>query len=349
MTPLFSIIIPVYNVEQYLRKCLDSVFNQTCRDWECICVDDGSTDRSGAILDEYAEKLGGKIHILGTDTSTISHFSFLTSHFKVIHQMNGGVSAARNAALDIANGEWVQFLDSDDSLELDFLERLAEAIRINPKVDAIEHTAIWSLRSGTRMYGDFNRLPPAGVLTAQQILADPFGRKYTNLARCSCYKIFRREVIERNHLRFTLGIPVGEDSLFATQFYAYANKVAVCPEIAGYVRIFRDGSALMSIRPEKLIPQIKASEVLYETYRSHSSRGLAVSLSASIVMLSYLGKKYGPETRQVCREAVLASSYYCGRGLRFVLFHGTWKMRLFSLVMMLSPRLVKRIAMRRLG
>lgn len=339
---LFSIVIPVYNVEAYLRKCLDSVLGQTCSDWECICVDDGSTDRSGAILDEYAEKLGGKIHILGTDTSTISHFSFLTSHFKVIHQMNGGVSAARNAALDLAKGEWVQFLDSDDSLELDFLEKLAEAIQTNPEVDAIEHTAIYCYGDSRKVYGDKGRLPPAGVLTAQQILADPFGRKYTNLARCSCYKIFRREVIERNHLRFTPGIPVGEDSLFATQFYALANKVAVCPEAAGYVRIFREGSALMSIRPEKLIPQIKASEVLYETYRSHPSRGLAVSLSASIVVLSYLGKEYGVETRQICREAVLASSFYCGRGLRFVLFYGTWKMRLFALCMIVSPRTLKR-------
>ena len=330
MTPLFSIIIPVYNVEPYLRKCLDSVLNQTCRDWECICVDDGSTDGSGKILDEYVAKR--EVKEKGEGEQRII----------VIHQKNGGVSASRNAALDIANGEWVQFLDSDDSLELDFLGKLADAIQTNPKVDAIEHTAIWSLRSGKRMYGDFNRMPPAGVLTAQQILADPFGRKYTNLARCSCYKIFRREVIERNHLRFTPGIPVGEDSLFATQFYAFANKVAVCPEVAGYVRIFREGSALMSIRPEKLIPQIRASEVLYETYFSRPSCGLAMRLSASIVMLSYLGKSYGAETRQICREAVLASSYYCGRGLRFVLCHGTWKMRLFALCMIVSPRTLKR-------
>lgn len=330
MTPLFSIIIPVYNVEPYLRKCLDSVFNQTCRDWECICVDDGSTDGSGKMLDEYVAKR--EVKEKGEGERRII----------VIHQKNGGVSAARNAALDLAKGEWVQFLDSDDSLELDFLEKLAEAIQTNPKVDAIEHTAIYCYDDGRKVYGNKGRLPPAGVLTAQQILADPFGRKYTNLARCSCYKIFRREVIERNHLRFTPGIPVGEDSLFATQFYAFANKVAVCPEVAGYVRIFREGSALMSIRPEKLIPQIKASEVLYETYRSHPSRGLAVSLSASIVMLSYLGKKYGPETRQVCCEAVLASSYYCGRGLRFVLWHGTWKMRLFALSMIVSPLSLKR-------
>lgn len=330
MTPLFSIVIPVYNVKDYLVKCLDSVANQTCGDWECICVDDGSTDGSGKILDEYVAKR--EVKEKGEGEQRII----------VIHQKNGGVSAARNAALDLAKGEWVQFLDSDDSLELDFLEKLSEAIRAHSEVDAIEHTAIYCYDGGRKVYGDKGRLPPAGVLTAQQILADPFGRKYTALGRCSCYKIFRREVIEQNYLRFTTGIPVGEDSLFATQFYAYADKVAVCPKIAGYLRIFREGSALMSICSKKLIPQIKASEVLYETYRSHPSRGLAVSLSASILMLSYLGKSYGSETRQICREAVLASSCYCGRGLRFVLCHGTWKMRLFALCMIVSPRTLKR-------
>ena len=93
MTPKFSIIIPVYNVAPYLRECLDSVLAQTFTDWEAICVDDGSTDGSGAILDEYAAK---------------------DSRFRVTHQANAGVSAARNAALDVADGEWVMFLDADD-------------------------------------------------------------------------------------------------------------------------------------------------------------------------------------------------------------------------------------------
>lgn len=322
MKPLFSIIVPVYNVEAYLRKCLDSVLSQKCRDWECICVDDGSPDGCVAILDAYAK---------------------LDARIKVTHRANAGVSVARNVALDMAQGGWVQFLDSDDSLELDFLEKLAVAIEKNPNVDAIEHAAIYCYDDGHRVYGDGGRLPPDGVLSAQQILSDPFGRKYTSLGRCSCYKIFRRAVIEKNGLRFTPGIPVGEDSLFAAQFYAHAGTVAVCPDIAGYLRIFREGSALMAMRPEKLIPQIRAAEVLFETYRVRPSCGLAVNLSASIVMLSYLGKSYGPDVQRVCCEAVLASPFYCGRGLRFVLVHGTWKMRLFSLILLISPKQIKRL------
>lgn len=93
MTPFFSIIVPVYNVAPYLRECLDSVLAQTFADWEVICVDDGSMDGSGAILDEYAKK---------------------DKRFTVIHQPNAGVGSARNAALDVANGAWVVFLDGDD-------------------------------------------------------------------------------------------------------------------------------------------------------------------------------------------------------------------------------------------
>ena len=96
----FSIIIPVYNVAPYLRECLDSVLAQTFTDWEAVCVDDGATDGSGVILDEYAAK---------------------DKRFKVIHQKNAGVSAARNVALEVAAGEWFLFLDGDDILRREAL------------------------------------------------------------------------------------------------------------------------------------------------------------------------------------------------------------------------------------
>lgn len=103
---MFSVIVPVYNAAKYLRPCLDSVLNQTERDWECICVDDGSTDESGRILDEYAAR---------------------DVRFKVIHQRNGGEGVARNTGLKAAAGEWITWIDADDIYALD---RLAEARRI---------------------------------------------------------------------------------------------------------------------------------------------------------------------------------------------------------------------------
>lgn len=101
--PKISIIVPVYKVEKHLRRCIESIIAQTFTSWECILIDDGSPDDSGKICDEYKEK---------------------NEKFKVIHQENHGVSAARNAGLDIAKGEWIGFVDSDDWIEPNMYEYL---------------------------------------------------------------------------------------------------------------------------------------------------------------------------------------------------------------------------------
>lgn len=107
VTPLVSIIIAVYNVEPYIRECLDSILNQTYKHWEAIVVDDGSTDDGGSITDEYASK---------------------DERFKVLHKSNGGLSSARNCGLDIALGDYIAFLDGDDYYDEHYLESLLEHI-----------------------------------------------------------------------------------------------------------------------------------------------------------------------------------------------------------------------------
>ena len=110
MNKLITIIIPVYNVEPYLRRCLNSVINQTYNNLEIILIDDGSTDSSGKICDEYALK---------------------DNRIKVIHKQNGGLSSARNAGLDIATGDYIGFVDGDDWIEVDMFEHLKHLISIN--------------------------------------------------------------------------------------------------------------------------------------------------------------------------------------------------------------------------
>ena len=105
---LISVIIPVYNVEKYIRYCLDSVINQTYKNLEIIIVDDGTKDSSGEIAEEYAAK---------------------DSRIKVIHKENGGLSDARNVGLDVATGRYIAFLDSDDVISLDFYEYLYNMIK----------------------------------------------------------------------------------------------------------------------------------------------------------------------------------------------------------------------------
>ena len=101
--PKVSIIVPVYKAEQYLHRCVDSILSQSFTDCELILVDDGSPDKSGEICDEYASR---------------------DSRIQVIHKQNGGVSSARNAGLDVAHGEYVWFVDSDDWIENDSLKEI---------------------------------------------------------------------------------------------------------------------------------------------------------------------------------------------------------------------------------
>ena len=104
--PKISVIIPVYNVEKYIKECLESVVNQTFTDIEIICINDGSTDNSLSILEEYAKK---------------------DSRIKIINQQNSGLSATRNNGIKAAQGEFIGFVDSDDYIDLDFYEKLYDA------------------------------------------------------------------------------------------------------------------------------------------------------------------------------------------------------------------------------
>lgn len=134
-----SVVIPVYNAERFLRHPLESVLAQTHSDWECICVDDGSTDGSGAILDEYAAK---------------------DARFRAIHQPNGGEGAARNAGMDVATGELVAFLDADDAWHPDALKLVAET-REKTGADVIRYG--W--RHVESHVDAFEPLPPGEVRT----------------------------------------------------------------------------------------------------------------------------------------------------------------------------------------
>ena len=118
MRPKISIIIPMYNVEKYLRRCLDSVQNQTFPDWQAICVDDGSPDKSGAIAEEYAKR---------------------DKRFIVLHKENGGLSDARNFGMPRATGEYIMFLDSDDFIHPQTMEIVYELAK-NNKSDIVSFT-----------------------------------------------------------------------------------------------------------------------------------------------------------------------------------------------------------------
>lgn len=195
----FSVIIPVYNVEPYLRECLDSVLHQTFIDWEAVCVNDGSTDRSGVILEEYAAK---------------------DSRFKVLAKPNGGLSSARNAGMDVAKGDYILFLDSDDWLEPNALEIIANALNDEDLL----------CFSGQRYLEATQSFNPIDQLVEK---AYDSGMEYYNenalLHRdfafvCVVLRAYKRSFLVDNNLAFKEGI-FHEDNLFTPIACYYAQRV----------------------------------------------------------------------------------------------------------------------------
>lgn len=213
----FSIIIPVYNVEPYLRECLDSVLRQTFSDWEAICVDDGSTDGSAAILDDYARR---------------------DKRFLIIAQPNGGLSAARNTGLAAATSEYVLFLDSDDWVEPNTLETLHSEIGH----EASDTTPIDLLCFGG-WHGDKAERPTPTTY--------PTGWDYYNHCAlthhefpfvCVVLRCYRRQFLLDNGLRFREGI-LHEDNEFTPRACLAAQTVKVIPDVLYHYRV-RPGSIM---------------------------------------------------------------------------------------------------------
>lgn len=219
MKPIISIIVPVYNVEKYLRECLDSISCQTCTDWECLLIDDGSPDNSGAICDEYAVK---------------------DSRFKVFHKPNGGVSSARNLGLDMASGEWVTFIDSDDFISPTFLEGLYAPIAKGERLDLV-HGGCTNWKDGkpsriNQFYEDYIGDEPDYVF-----------EKFRGL---TVSKLFRLENV--NHwfdglpLRFDEKMKIAEDMAFTLDYLLTVKRYAFVSEVGYYYRIDNMDSATKS-------------------------------------------------------------------------------------------------------
>lgn len=186
----FSIIIPIYKVEQFLRQCVDSVLAQTYENYEVILVDDGSPDGSPVICDEYAKK---------------------NDHIKVIHKPNGGLSDARNAGLDLAQGEYVMFLDSDDWWDdKDALRKIDASI----KKSGADITIIGMKKyfSQENRFGDVRtpkKCDKANSTLSQAQVLEQYMRSNIFVA-CACDKVVRRSLIEKDKQRFVKH-QLGED------------------------------------------------------------------------------------------------------------------------------------------
>lgn len=192
-----SIIVPVYNVERYIPMCLESIIQQHLLDYEVIMVDDGSTDGSGAICDEFAERY---------------------PQFRVIHKENGGVSAARNRGIEEANGEYILFLDSDDFLVPDAIKPLLELARDN-ELDVLGYNYTNVPEGATEAPPISNKLEPLEIMNGVKYV-----EKYNFVTGCVVY-IVRREHLVKNNIKFTVGHML-EDAGFSMRVYLLAERLA---------------------------------------------------------------------------------------------------------------------------
>lgn len=200
-----SIVVPIYNVEKYLEQCVDSIINQTLKDIEIILVDDGSPDNCPQICNDYAKK---------------------DSRIKVVHKKNGGLSSARNAGIEVATGDYIGFVDSDDYIELDMYEKMYN-IAIENNVDFVM-SDYYRVSSESKVEATLDM--DEGIYDKNKIKKDIFSTLIMGddinygrlLAVWHC--LYKRELLDKNNLMFDEEVKYSEDNLFSSIIGYNANN-----------------------------------------------------------------------------------------------------------------------------
>lgn len=224
--PRFSVIVPVYNVEAYLEVCVASVAAQPGpADWECILVDDGSTDTSGALCDALAEKFSG---------------------VKALHQSNGGLAAARNTGLAAAAGEWVLFLDSDDRWPENMLPRLRKALEENPGYD-------WFIGQYLEYFeADGTTKAPHFSFTPGRFESGSYAKRVAALHNCGSWSVWRfcirREWLAETGVQFWPQVRWAEDWPFDLYLLHFAQRLCFVDVPITVYRVARQGSLLTNTK-----------------------------------------------------------------------------------------------------
>ena len=220
--PLISVIVPVYNVEKYMRQCVDSLLNQTLSNIEIILVDDGATDASPKICDEYARKY---------------------SSVKVIHKLNGGLGSARNTGMKVARGKYIGFVDSDDYVSVKMYETLLDLAEIN-KADCAycEFTRFWNDTVDVTKQPQKTIKVYSGKEILDSYLLDRVGCSPSEKEDCSYgasvgLGLFRNDVIQRSKVEFVSEREfIAEDMIFDIDFIPYCKKIVHTNEALYFYR-----------------------------------------------------------------------------------------------------------------
>lgn len=210
--PKISIIVPIFNVEKYLSRCLDSLLNQTFKDIEIILVNDGSTDSSLSICKKYAEE-DNRIHI--------------------INKENGGVSSARNEGIRISSGDYIGFVDPDDWIEIDMYEVLYNRIMYDRSDIAIcNYKMVYPQKNESVVYNDFNDQIIEKKDITNRLIANLVGPENLN-SKSKAFMgsvwrlLIKKSIIKNGNIQFPIGIPLMEDTIFTLTTIVNSTKVSV--------------------------------------------------------------------------------------------------------------------------
>lgn len=245
MEELISIIVPIYNVEKYIHRCVDSIINQTYKNIEIILVDDGSLDNSGTICNEYKKR---------------------DKRINVIHKNNGGLGFARNSGLDIASGKYVTFIDGDDYIGSAHIEKMYTLIKETNSDTCIGgHTRMYSNREEKRLNvcsGNIYRNNVKEQILPRMCGANVYGKDYIEMSVCMV--LFSNEIIQNNNLRFVSEREyISEDLVFDFEYYPLAKSVVIS-DIVDYYYCDNAGSLTTKYRGDRFQNQIKLYKLLSE-------------------------------------------------------------------------------------
>ena len=256
---LISVIVPVYNVEPYLERCVDSIRRQTYKSLEIILVDDGSPDRCGQMCDDYALK---------------------DHRIKVVHKENGGLGYARNSGLDVTTGTYVTFIDSDDWISEDHIENLYNSAKVSGADLAIgSHTRV----SGSVKRVCRNRIKKTkyeGARIIEDVLLPLIGADVSSaddiqMESSSCMNLYSVSLIREYDLRFISERDVIAEDFFFNVDYIYHARCVVVTEETGYFYFHNPQSISWVYRPERFLRTIRYYHLIMEKTVNYGLRDRA--------------------------------------------------------------------------
>ena len=262
--PRFSIIVPVYNVQNYLAACVKSVAEQAGeRDWECILVDDGSTDLSGQLCDALAAEIPG---------------------LRVIHRENGGLAAARNTGLQAAQGDWLLFLDSDDAMAPGLLAQLRGALAAHPDCD-------WFIGKHLEWQPDGTLTPHDGLhLVPGPFASSDYAARLKALYTAGHWSVWkyciRRSFLQKTGVQFLPDCCWAEDWPFDLELLLHCERLYFLDVVFTHYRVGRQGSLLTDAKNlPKRFKGLAAAQRQWGTPAA-SIRALATALSMQTALPS---------------------------------------------------------------